>query len=1148
MRQERTSPRVGKALPCSQLFPVYFLVRGGLPPARGGAGGNPGGAVTPEIAPAQPVTELTAGQAVQRMLAAAARLQDTCRADMDDLRKLRDPRQQRMSEAERTARASIDRALAAAPGIGDATSLGSSLRARLAELGGVQTRQAALREVPDLADAISQWQQLAAAAQRAVREVTDAHREWQSRAFKRAKSTPKVPDSLWDALDRLDQIHRAVPVLREALITAAVRQESDRLIAAMTAEGRRREVNQTQLADEVRVAVTAVYASSGLAAAPWSDPRWRAPAPATAVKHFIRLGDFQVPVPSALGVGMIPALVPFPFTTGIAVGADVAGRDQAAGLLRALIVRLFAATPPGTLHVKVIDPVALGQSAAEFRHLAEYDGRLMDEKTWTSERDIERVLDELAGHLEVVISRYLRGQFDSIDSYNRHAGEIAQPYRVLTVFDYPNGFSDRAAGQLLSLIENGPRCGVYTILHYDPTADARESHPDVPIGRLIHSMLKVACHGNSSGAAQLTGTRGPSSSTDRSLLLDPAPAVTFDPGGNPLTGCAALLTMVGERVRETSIRPPAVTLDSLLPVLNRSRAGALPALARGAPPVSTDPQTWWTASSAPNAIALLGRSGAQGVTSMYFSSTDVAGGAIMVGLPRSGKTTSLHSVILTLSMLYPPDELELYLIDAKHGVEFKVYERLPHARMVSVNSDREFSLAVLKSIEKEIQRRAELMKAEGSGRANLTEYRQVTGAKMARVVVIIDEFHELFEEPDRIGGEAFAAFSNIVRMGPFAGVHIVLASQTLSGMPAMDRPTLLLLPQRVAFICNEYDAEIVMGEANKAPRFLSKIGEGLFNPARGEESRNQPFQGLYIPADQRAGLLQALSGKAAVDGWRRIPRVFDGDTVVARPRLGEILPSPRQPRGLEIALGEPFTLDDREGVTLRRTRGANLLLLGDDDDLADPAIRGALHSAIAAACSAGAPVIVVDFIGDDFAEHGLTVMDVAEALGAAYTRSRGADTALRGLCSEVARRVQAEDYRARTYVLILFGLQRALSFTPVDPFGSSDADEPSLTDLLTAILRDGPDFGVHTVISADRLKTVDLRLGADLLPELTLRVLGSGADQADFAAATGQYGDVPAPRTGQLLIADQTRGTAKRVRGYAVLSDKTLPPQTEYGS
>ncbi len=33
-------------------------------------------------------------------------------------------------------------------------------------------------------------------------------------------------------------------------------------------------------------------------------------------------------------------------------------------------------------------------------------------------------------------------------------------------------------------------------------------------------------------------------------------------------------------------------------------------------------------------------------------------------------------MILSMAMLYSPDELELYLIDAKHGVEFKVYATL----------------------------------------------------------------------------------------------------------------------------------------------------------------------------------------------------------------------------------------------------------------------------------------------------------------------------------------------------------------------------------------------------------------------------------------------------------------------------------------
>jgi DNA segregation ATPase FtsK/SpoIIIE, S-DNA-T family len=1078
--------------------------------------------------------------AVQGLLRAAATLQAACRADIEELARLRQQRQQVMKDAERSARTTAESQLATARGITAAISRGSQLRSEIVNrLPDLPPERTAPRSIPNLLEAVSEWNRSAGPTDASVQEFFRAYSQWQARPFKTGKSKPRLDSGIWAALDRLDEIHRAVPELREAFVAGKVREAAGVADAAVAAEAGRRDANEVRLAQDVRVAFAAVAQRVGLAALNWDDQRWSSPGPASEVEPFLRLGDLQLQVPASLGVSVVPALIRFPLETGIAVGAQVADRDRAIGLLRALTLRLFAAVPPGGLQVKVFDPVAVGQSVAEFRHLAEYDSLLMDEKTWTSERDIERVLDELSEHLEVVISTYLRGQFQSIDEYNRHAGEVAQPYRALVVFDYPNGFTERAQRQLLSLIENGPRCGVYTVLHYEPTADAREGYGNVPLSRVIHSMRKITLSDSQAQLADLA------TGLTVELLPDSGPLISFGADGRPLTAFAALLTAVGDGVRRAQSRPKAVTLNSLLPVLAHSRSGVLPDYARGAAPLTTDPQTWWTASSAQVTVAPLGRSGAQGVTSMHFSSTDVAGGAIMVGLPRSGKTTSLHAVICTLSMLYSPDELELYLIDAKHGVEFKAYETPPHARMVSVHSDREFSLAVLKSIEREIQRRAELMKTDGGGRSNLTEYRQATGAKMSRIVVIVDEFHELFEEPDRIGSEAFAAFSNIVRMGPFAGAHVVLASQTLAAMPAMDRPTLLLLPQRVAFMCNDYDAEIVMGDANRAVRFLSKTGEGLFNPARGEESKNQPFQGLYIPADERITLIRALESKAAAAGWRRRPRVFDGDSIAARPLTADGEGTQARSRRLAIPLGEPFTLEDRDGVTLRRTRGSNVLLLGDsDEDLADLAIRGALHSVIDAARSAGAIVTVVDFIGDEDIEYGLTVLEVARALGAFYTRSRGAEAALRDLATEAARRVQAEDYHAAPVVLVLFGLQRALSFAPPDPYAVDDPEQPpTAAALLGAILRDGPDFGIHTVISADRLGTISLRLG-DVLPELTMRVLGSGADHADLAAATGQYGDVPAPRPGQLLLADQTRGTSRRVRGYAVLTDKTLPARS----
>ena len=62
-----------------------------------------------------------------------------------------------------------------------------------------------------------------------------------------------------------------------------------------------------------------------------------------------------------------------------------------------------------------------------------------------------------------------------------------------------------------------------------------------------------------------------------------------------------------------------------------------------------------------------------------------------------GKSNLLHVLILELALRYPPEELDLYLLDFKE-VEFNVYltERLPHARVIASRADREFGLSVLR--------------------------------------------------------------------------------------------------------------------------------------------------------------------------------------------------------------------------------------------------------------------------------------------------------------------------------------------------------------------------------------------------------------------------------------------------------------------
>ena len=62
---------------------------------------------------------------------------------------------------------------------------------------------------------------------------------------------------------------------------------------------------------------------------------------------------------------------------------------------------------------------------------------------------------------------YLRNEYATITEYNEQAGSVAEKYHFLVVADFPAGFSETAAKRLQSIAASGPRCGVFTLIHWD---------------------------------------------------------------------------------------------------------------------------------------------------------------------------------------------------------------------------------------------------------------------------------------------------------------------------------------------------------------------------------------------------------------------------------------------------------------------------------------------------------------------------------------------------------------------------------------------------------------------------------------------------------------------------------------------------------
>ena len=112
----------------------------------------------------------------------------------------------------------------------------------------------------------------------------------------------------------------------------------------------------------------------------------------------------------------------------------------------------------------LIDPVGLGRNFASFHALMEYDEKLISNRVWSDRRHIREKLEEIIAHIENVVQTHLQAEFESIDQYNEQAGVIAEAYRFIFIYDFPENFDNESCLALERIIANGARCGVHVVM------------------------------------------------------------------------------------------------------------------------------------------------------------------------------------------------------------------------------------------------------------------------------------------------------------------------------------------------------------------------------------------------------------------------------------------------------------------------------------------------------------------------------------------------------------------------------------------------------------------------------------------------------------------------------------------------------------
>ena len=791
----------------------------------------------------------------------------------------------------------------------------------------------------------------------------------------------------------------------------------------------------------------------------------------------------------------MPLSLAYPLEGSILFETNKGGEVEAVAAINNIIFRLLSTTPPGKVSFTIFDPVGLGQNFAALMHLADYEEGYINSRIWTQAAQFEEKLAELNEHMEKVIQMYLRNEYATIADYNAQAGSIAEKYHFLVIASFPVNFSDVAARRLRNIAANGARCGVYTLIHWDQ----RNAPPNdfVPDEMRKNSVRLVRVEKN----FLLADWREPGTR----LTLDAPPSPEF---------ATQFLHEVGASSKDSGrVEVPFQQV---------------------APP---DAEIWSEETTEELRVAI-GRSGAT-----KFQYLEIGKGtrqhALVAGKTGSGKSTLFHIIITNLALWCAPEQVEFYLVDFKKGVEFKCYasRHLPHAKVVAIESDRAFGLSVLQRLDEELRRRGDLFRQLGV--QDVAGYKKAGGKEpMPRSLLLIDEFQEFFTEEDRVSQGAAVLLDRIVRQGRAFGIHVLLGSQTLGGAYTLARATIGQMVIRIALMCNEADAFLIMDQDNPAPRLLSRPGEGIYNDAAGAIEGNSPFQAVWLPEEVRDGYLEKIRERAD-DKKFPGPFVFEGNApadVRENLVLGGLLQTkPTKPAiQSRIWLGAPNSIKGPTEAVFQRQSGGNLLIVGQSEERELTLLAVALVSLAAQFPKGTARFIVLDSTPPGFPERDF-LERVIRALPHEIVQASNSNLAevMSGLAEELKKRVADESAAAPETFVLIHGLQNFKKLRQEDEFSFSSGDSaaPNPAAILQSLISDGPAHGIHIIATCDTYNNVTRFLGRKMLTEFEMRVLFqmSASDSASL---------VESPDAGTLglhraLLYNDREGYTEIFRPYA---------------
>lgn len=580
--------------------------------------------------------------------------------------------------------------------------------------------------------------------------------------------------------------------------------------------------------------------------------------------------------------------------------------QQIERFVHGLMMAFLSFLPVSKVNFCIIDAERRGNSITPFLDFRQKLPEIFDGQIYTTQDAMISRLQKLNRYIDEFIQEKLGNRFDNIVEYNINTPNRVEPVTLLIIFDFPRNFDNRSIELLLNILNNGCKCGVYTIICHNPNITfSKYESIDEYLGE-IKKHCSLVEYADKKYVIQPYG-----------LPIDAAPEFSKD----------RISDFINKYIETNSaLKQRGLSFEDVV-----------------CPP-------YFTASTAKKLSIPVGIGDGEKVVNLVLGEGSSHHG-IIAGATGSGKSTLLHTIIMSGILCYSPDELHLYLMDFKSGTEFKVYEsvKLPHIQLLALDAMQEFGESILENLVSEMLRRGDLFKS--TGQSSLSDYINSTRKPLPRILVVMDEFQVLFNDSinRKVAMNCAELTKRIVTEGRAFGIHLLMATQTTKVISelTLSHGIVEQMRVRIGLKCGEDDVRYLFGDRNdtKALEMMKgPIGTAVMN-LEYIESNNIGFRAAYCSKEMQARYLSLVSEKYA-DSQTSM-QIFEGNrTVSFVDYLVQNKTGLSDEAAIKIHMGTLIKVAPPFVMQFDRRRRHNLLICGANERMAENLTNLCIFSAL----------------------------------------------------------------------------------------------------------------------------------------------------------------------------------------------------------